>query len=129
MTIENKTQKLLDSPVALNWQGEKKKRWFVVSAACRHKPTGLIVVGARHFDKLMRAQIFALQGYDMKNSASGQWEDMSSTEDWKDLDQGFIDNHGDFLTRQEAWYLANMNNQIRFTEYSAEGMLFSESLY
>lgn len=129
MTTEEKVAEMLESPIGRNWEGYPKRNWRVVSAACRHRPTGLLVVGARHFDKFMRAQIFSLQGYDKCRAASGDWKDMMSSDDWKDLDQGFIDNFGDFLTREEAWWLADFNDQIRHPEYGREGFLFSECLY
>lgn len=118
------------SPIGLNCHGDPKTEWKVVAAANRHKPSGLIIAGARHFDKVMRAQIFAIQGFDKTAAALGIWNGMSSSIDWKDLDQGFIDNYGDFLTREEAWYLADHNNQIiNQGLYGRIGYLYSENLY
>lgn len=118
------------SPVGQNYASKPKTDWRVVSAANRHKPSGLIIAGSRHFDKIMRAQIFSLQGFDKENAATGKWEGMCSSVDWKDLDQGFIDNYGDFLTREEAWYLADFNGQIiNKNLYGHEGWLYSENLY
>jgi hypothetical protein len=129
-TKEKKLDPIRDLPIALDYRGDPKSDWRVVSAANRHKPSGLIIAGARHFDNIMRAQIFSLQGFDMDRAAAANWEGMHSSEDWKDLDQGFIDNYGDFLTREEAWHLANYNDQIIQQEQCGhEGYLFSENLY
>ena len=123
-------KELKESPVGQNYAGDPKSEWRVVCAAMRHAPTGLIVAGSRHFDKVIRAQIFALQGFDKKDAAEGKWDGMSSDIDWKMVDQGFIDNFGDFLTREEAWYLADFNGQIINQKlYGHEGWLYSENLY
>ena len=128
--FENFKKSLYDLPIALNWEGDIKEDWRVVTAANRHKETGLIIVGTRHFDKLMRAQIFALQGFDATKAAAGEWDGMSSSVDWKDLDQGFVDNYGDFLTREEAWYIADHNGQIINQElYGRVGYLYSENIH
>lgn len=98
-----------------------KPQRFVVCAAMRKN--GVIVCGARHFDPIMRRQI-ALNG-------------MGHT-DWE---QGFIDQFGEFLTREEAWKVADAAGEIRrptgFEDFlharpanvGDEGMLFSENLY
>jgi hypothetical protein len=82
----------------------------VVCAANRHHHSRLIICGARHWDKVMRAQADAL------GTGFTEWE------------QGFIDQFGDFLTRGEAWTVAEEQGQIR-REVSVPGTLFSENLY
>lgn len=82
----------------------------VVCAANRKRETGLIICGARHWDKIMRAQAKAL------NETFTGW------------DQGFIDQFGDFITRDEAWVIAKDQKQI-FREVSSPGRLYSENLY
>lgn len=125
--------KLCEGDIALNYQGELKDPWRVVTAANRHKESGLIVVGARHFDKLMRAQIFALQGFDKKTAAEGHWGGMSSSVDWKDMDQGFIDNFGDYLTRKQAYVLAKYNGQLLKNNdgrcHDSKNFLYSENIH
>ena len=83
---------------------------IVVCAANRHRETGLLLCGARHWDKVMRAQAVAaglgFTGYD----------------------QGFIDQFGDFMDRETAWRVADIQGQIR-NEVSTEGTLYSENLY
>jgi len=84
----------------------------IVCAAIKQMVTGRIITGARHFDKIMRAQIKAADG--MKN--------------WRSAAQGFIDQFGDFLNREEAWKIAEDQGQIR-RQVSTPGTLFSENLY
>lgn len=95
---------------------------FVVCAAMRNK-SGLIIAGARHFDTVMRAAIKSL------NLGFSDWE------------QGFIDQKGVFMTREEAWKVADARGQIRRptgwepsleprkANVGDEGCLFSENLY
>jgi len=84
----------------------------IVCAAVRHKRSGLIVCGARHFDKIMRLQIKA-----------------TKYENWADADQGFIDQRGTYLNREEAWKLAHENGQIIRRFPADDGTLYSENLY
>src|SRR5690606_33461090 len=53
-----------------------------------------VIPSARHFDKRMHA-IINLIGFGPRNH-----------------DQGFIDQHGEFYTREEAWKIAEANGQI-----------------
>ena len=46
----------------------------------------------------------------------------------KDVEQGFIDQFGNFYNRQEAWIIAEKHKQIK-PDYSIKGTLFSEDLY
>jgi hypothetical protein len=87
----------------------------VVCAANRNAD-GLIVAGARHYDDVMRAQI---------KSSTGNWRVNM-------VEQGFIDQFGNFLSRQEAWTIANRNNQITRRcggDEADGGTLYSENLY
>lgn len=78
----------------------------IVCAANKHRATGRIICGARHWDKVMRSQ----------------------TQDYKGWEQGFIDQFGDFLNRKDAWKIAEEQGQIRRT-VSTPGTLYSENLY
>lgn len=82
----------------------------VVCAAIKHK-SGIIICGARHFDTLMVAQMITYDDYD-----------------WASAEQGFIDQHCNFLTRGEAWDIAEKNGQI-IRHFPEVGTLFSENLY
>jgi hypothetical protein len=99
---------------------------LIVCAAVRNKTSGVVVCGARHGNCLN-----AVIGYKLDGHPTGEtWE------------CGFIDQHGDFLTRAEAWKVADAAGQIRRpTGYERhydhqrkpnvgdEGSLFSENLY
>lgn len=81
----------------------------IVCAACKNIHRGEIILGVRHFDKIMHDQI--------KMANLGR--------DWI---QGFVDNKGNFLTREEALKVATEAKQlIRKTQ--PEDQLFSEDLY
>ena len=84
----------------------------VICAALRHRETGQVIIGIRHFDLFMLRQID-----DMKGSG------------WAQAEQGFIDQHGTFLDRKEAREMAAREGQIirRCRRDSEE--LFSENLY
>ena len=84
----------------------------VVCAANKHEYTGILILGVRHFDSLMHKQIDLL-GF--KNHS---------------FIQGFVDKHGKFLTREEAYIVAKEANQIiRKTGNPDEPVLYSEDLY
>jgi hypothetical protein len=85
----------------------------IVAAACELR-TGEIVVGVRHWDMIMHGQAVGMAA----NYARG------ST-------QGFIDNRGSFLGREEALEVAKKAGQInRFRKKTQpEDKLFSEDLY
>lgn len=97
----------------------------IVCAAMRKGD--VIVAGARHFDSVMRSQIKAM--------------DTDAPQPWGGCEQGFIDQWGNFLTRREAWKVADAAGQIRrptgwekeFQPRPAnigdEAILFSENLY
>lgn len=85
----------------------------VVCAALRHKETGRIVAGARHYDDIMRAQIAATEGY----------------KSWLAADQGFIDQFGVYLSREEAHVIATAQEQIRRRCGGDAKRLYSENLY
>ena len=82
----------------------------IVCAAMRKE--NRIITGARHYDKIMRQQMEASEGL--------VW--------WRGCEQGFIDQFGDFLCREDAWKIAQEQEQIR-KEVSSPGILYSENLY
>ena len=86
----------------------------VVCAANRY-PNGVIITGARHWDKIMHqtVRLMRLEG----EAFDGKEE------------QGFIDTHGEFLTREQAWIVAFHAKQI-IRRCGGDGKkLFSENLY
>lgn len=84
---------------------------YIVCAA--HKKENRIITGARHYDSIICQQIELTEGYD--------W--------WAGAEQGFIDQNGNFLTREDALKIAMENNQIRRRCGGDDGQLFSENLY
>lgn len=71
---------------------------------------GHLIVGNRHFCPLMHMQIDKL-GLNARKHNIG-------------TDQGFVDQWGIYMSRQEAWNVAKARDQIR--EVFQEGVLFSE---
>lgn len=87
---------------------------LIVCAANRHTETGLVVCGARHGDEIM-CELMMLTG---------------GLEHWQGKQEmGFIDQEGNFLTRQEAFEIANKQGQLRRRYPEDNGYLFSENLY
>lgn len=85
----------------------------VVCAAIAYK--GLLILGPRHFDTTMRAQIDQTRTAGLV--ASRSWE------------QGFVDQYGVFMTREEAWVVAGAAGQI-IRRVGGDGKeLYSENLY
>lgn len=105
----------------------------IVCAAVRHRD-GRIVCGPRHFDATMWQQIM--------NLTPAQWEEVKvrtvthpaeqppvSATGWYGADEGFIDQHGKFLTREQAWRVADFAGQIIGDRGWQNGRLHSEHLY
>lgn len=93
-----------------NWQPDPDILVWIVCAANKHKETGTIFCGARHFDNPMRGQIKAA-GYKFTG-----------------YEQGFIDQFGRFYDRKEAWIIAEKNGQIKRIS-GTKGTLYSEDIY
>ncbi len=86
---------------------------WIVCAANRHRDTGLIICGARHYDPIMRAVMNATGGFPY----------------WNNSEQGFVDNRYQFLTREKAHVIALNNGQIKRRCGGDSDELFSENLY
>ncbi len=92
----------------------------IVCAANRDK-SGAVILGARHWDQTMHAA-FAI------------WREAKNhvTRDMRFIEQGFIDQYGAFLNRQEAWKVAEAAGQIIRRvggDDTDGGTLYSENLY
>lgn len=85
---------------------------WIVCAAMK-MDDGLIITGIRHFSPEMRTVMKRVYGM-------GYYLRVE--------EQGFVDRRGQFLSREEAWKVAESNGQIRF-QVSTPGTLYSESLY
>ena len=89
----------------------------IVCAACKWDAActpSIVIPSARHFDGRMHALVEALG--------------LQSREET----QGFIDQHGTFYNRKDAWLIAEANGQI-VKRVGGDGLhragLFSENLY
>ena len=91
-----------------------KPQAVVVCAACKYED--LILCGARHWDKVMN-----IQYKNLNNPAKSMF-----------FEQGFINQFGEFLTREEAMIVALEAGQTVDVERGCGGddkILFSEGLY
>lgn len=106
----------------------------------------VVIAGARHCDSIMNPIRNLLTGADFTDprvvrdgyeavpdderrglQLPGQ---VPGTEDHIDEVQGFIDQHGNFYTRAEAFVIASENGQlIKVESWNATGKLYSENLY
>ena len=101
---------------------------YIVCAAC--KVGNIMFVGPRHWDKTMREQVSLLMGEPDKVVAFKKLFDTHSeylTTGKRD-EQGFIDQYGDFWTREEAAEIVTLNGQ-HLRNHDHGGMLYSEDLY
>ena len=85
----------------------------VIVCAAMRNAEGEIICGPRHYDKIMNQQLRRLARNDWRAS----------------ITQGFVDQYGNFLTREEAWEIAIRKGQIVRRVGGDEGKLFSENLY
>ena len=87
----------------------------IVCAAMRDRNTGKVICSVRHWDELSRHY------FDNENEAMAF-----------DDEQGFVDNKYQFLTRTEAWVVAEAAGQIKRRcggDTADGGTLYSENLY
>ena len=90
----------------------------IVCAANRHKTTKTVILGLRHWDIFMRQAKTRVDNELGRTTNSTQWE------------HGFVDNKGQFLTRNEACMVAKDNGQFnRYYTTNQKDVLFSEDLY
>lgn len=88
----------------------------IVCAANRSTVTGEIILGIRHCDTFM-------------NHQRNQLPNKGRNADWE---QGFVTNKYEFVTRQEAWKIAEAAGQIYRRcggDEANGGTLYSENLY
>jgi hypothetical protein len=84
----------------------------IVCAANKHKTSGRIICGARHWDDIMRSQKL-------------------EHEKWSEFDQGFITQLREWINREEAYLVALDQNQILYPDHGSgdKKTLYSEMLY
>lgn len=87
----------------------------VVCAAIR-ADDGDVLVGIRHYSPDMLAQIGSRADGEKFCHRSG-------------FDQGFVDQHGVYMTRREAFDVAVMAGQVIDMDACPSGRLYSEGLY
>jgi hypothetical protein len=95
------------------WQKNNLKKpspWIVCAAI---KKGERIICGPRHYDSIMRQQIQASEGREF----------------WLGAEQGFVNQFGEFLSREEAWFISHQNGQYKRNYQCHQGRLFSEDLY
>lgn len=97
---------------ALYERGEFRKQ-IVVAAACRSADKEIMLVSARHWDLAMNKQLAVL---------SLGWVDFPICE------QGFIDQYGNYLSREVAAKIVIQNEQPLRRPLMDEA-LYSENLY
>ena len=91
-----------------------KPQQIVVCAACMFGD--ILVTGARHHDKVMNDVLCKLEDNGVKLDG--------------ECKQGFIDQFGEFLTREEALKIVKKNNQpFDIERNGSDNSLFSEGLY
>lgn len=97
--------------------GIEKPQRIIVAAANKLDGTSLILVGARHWDDIMREQYYAAFPHSRKPH-SALWI------------QGFIDQFGDFINREEALAIAKASGQpLNMERNGSTKELYSEGLY
>lgn len=97
---------------------------YVVCAANRYGE--IIIAGARHHDNIMRNTIAAIGDGDWKKGyhiLAGV--DLNSPSE----EQGFIDQFGVFMSREEAAHIIEINKQSVAEPDDIDGFLISENLY
>jgi hypothetical protein len=101
------------------WEHKTRKPW-IVCAACKYGD--FIACGPRHFDDTMRPQV---EAYIKANGLE------DSAETWGAFDQGFVDQYGDYHSREDAIRIVIENGQPFDQERNGGGRkwLFSEGLY
>jgi hypothetical protein len=94
--------------------GDRPQR-RIVCAALR-AADGDVLVGIRHYSTDMRKQIQSRADGDKFNHLGEE-------------DQGFVDQWGSYMTRAEAYMVADKVGQIMNHEACTPGRLYSEGLY
>ncbi len=89
---------------------------------------GLIVTGIRHFSPEMRTVLRRLYPDPPKWAWALRLLGINVPYHLRVVDQGFVDQYGTFLSREEAWIIAEREGQIREV-VSTPGTLYSECLY
>jgi hypothetical protein len=114
--VEIKT--IVDTPITVAQPPQAAATRRVVAAACKYGD--ILFCGARHFDSVMRTQ--------MKHFREEKELELIKRGEVK---EGFIDQFGVFMDRQEAWNVAWEAGQINSTRMftGCWGTLYSEDIH
>ena len=99
----------------MNSEHTATKTQRIVCAALRNNTTGALLMSVRHFDNHTHDFLCSISEFERKT--------------WTTPEQGFVDNFGNFLTREEAWVVAEKAGQIIYRCGGDGVKLFSENLY
>lgn len=100
---------------------------YIVSAAQRNAD-GRVIMSVRHMDHLFWRNVLDLSADQSLSLPTGGLPHKVTL--WQGCEQGFVDNRGDFLTREQAWPVALEARQILQKELNWQrGCLHSEHLY
>lgn len=100
----------------------------IVAAAIRNELDD-VIVGVRHYDSHMRMQ---LKLHDRIHELLSMFSSHESINFWRTgarIEQGFVDQHAKYYSREAAWIIAKDNDQIIRIVPGSEGTLYSENLY
>ena len=117
MSISDKCEQDKDTDSASGVGVQRVVMRRVVCAAIRDEH-GELLIGVRHFSPDMRKTMSYMQDFGQRFK--------------REHTQGFVDQFGKFMDRQEAWKVANEAGQIYRRvggDESKGGTLYSENLY
>lgn len=101
---------------------------YIVSAAQRNS-IGRVIMSVRHMDFVFWRNVLDLPEDELLPRHAGLPDEVKL---WQGCEQGFVDNYGVFLTREQAWPIALEAGQILKKELELgwqRGCLHSEHLY
>ncbi len=101
-----------------------------IVCAANRLSTGAIIIGTRHFSVTMNQNFYGYLAAAISDDPGITEEELKDS--YRRSEQGFIDQHGKFYNRYEAWKIAESNNQIIERvggDTRNGGCLFSENLY
>lgn len=108
------------SPPRIVCAAIKRGDGLVVACARHYDPGAAKVIGAMHVPLRFRIKCFITR---RPHPAHAYFRSFGRVE------QGFIDQHNRFYSREEAWIIAEKNGQIRRNYNGPRLTLFSEDLY
>lgn len=113
-------------------QAEKRKDYFLnrIVCAANYFPGAGIILGPRHWDETMHSAYEKMEReHELRRVMNPELEDFPPGHKFA---EGFIDKRGKWLTREEAWVIAEAAGQI-IRRVGGDtlngGRLFSENLY